>query len=257
MPAKCLMIQGTSSNAGKSFLATGLCRLFYREGFKVAPFKSQNMSLNSYITQSGGEIAHAQGIQALAAGVIPTVEMNPILLMPKEKMVSQVIVLGRPLADMSAVEYRNSYIPRGFGVVREALEKLRNEYDLLIIEGAGSPAEINLKDQDIANMKVAFLADAPVILVADIDRGGSFASIIGTLELFTPQERDMVAGFVINKFREMQIRSRALIIWRSVPACRCLGLSRSSATTGSKRKILFQFRIGAAPELKDPGRKGR
>ena len=201
MPAKCLMIQGTSSNAGKSFLATGLCRLFYREGFKVAPFKSQNMSLNSYVTQGGGEIGHAQGVQAEAAGVIPTVEMNPILLKPKEKMVSQIIVLGQPLADMNAEQYRNNYIPRGIEVIRDALGKLRNEYDLLIIEGAGSPAEINLRGKDIANMKVAFMADAPVILVADIDRGGSFASIIGTLELLTPQEREMVAGFVINKFR--------------------------------------------------------
>ncbi|MEW5920105.1 MAG: cobyric acid synthase [Bacillota bacterium] len=201
MPAKCIMIQGTASNAGKSFIATGLCRLLYQEGFKVAPYKSQNMALNSYVTLSGGEIGRAQGVQAEAAGITATVEMNPILLKPKEGMVAQVIVLGKPLADMSAGEYRDNYVSIGIEVVRETLAKLREEYEILVIEGAGSPAEINLRDRDIANMTVAFLAEAPVILVADIDRGGSFASIIGTLELLTTSERQMVAGFIINKFR--------------------------------------------------------
>lgn len=258
MPAKCLMIQGTSSNAGKSFLATGLCRIFYREGFKVAPFKSQNMSLNSYVTQSGGEIGYAQGIQAEAAGIIPTVEMNPILLKPKENMVSQIIVLGQALADMTAGQYRNNYVPRGIEVVRGALGKLRNEHDLLIIEGAGSPAEINLRDKDIANMKVAFLADAPVILVADIDRGGSFASIIGTLELFTPQEREMVAGFVINKFRgEAEILKPGIDYLEKRTGLPVLGIIPFLCNHGIEEEdsISIQERIGSgnkkAEEKKD------
>ena len=201
MLAKSIMLQGTSSHAGKSFLAAGLCRLFYREGFKVAPFKSQNMALNSYVTREGLEIGRAQGVQAEAAGVAAAVEMNPILLKPKEDMVAQVIVMGKPLADMSARDYRERYIPQGLEVVKAALDSLRQKYDLLVIEGAGSPAEINLRDRDIANMKIAELAQAPVIIVGDIDRGGVFASMVGTMELLTPRERRRVAGFVINKFR--------------------------------------------------------
>lgn len=201
MTARCIMLQGTSSHVGKSVLVTGLCRLFYQEGYRVAPFKSQNMALNSYVTLDGGEIGRAQGVQAEAAGVSATVEMNPILIKPKENMVAQVIVLGKPLGDMSAKEYRNNYVPRGLKIIREALQKLSREYEILVIEGAGSPAEINLKDRDLANMKVALLAGAPVILVADIDRGGAFASLIGTLELLNLREREMVAGFIINKFR--------------------------------------------------------
>lgn len=201
MGAKCIMLQGTSSHAGKSFLAAGLCRLFYREGFKVAPFKSQNMALNSYVTRDGLEMGRAQGVQAEAAGVAAAVEMNPILLKPKEDMVAQVIVMGKPLADMSARDYRERYVPEGLEVVKEALARLRRDYDLLVIEGAGSPAEINLRDRDIANMKIAELAEAPVLIVGDIDRGGVFASMVGTMELLTPQERRHVAGFIINKFR--------------------------------------------------------
>ncbi len=201
MTTKSVMIQATSSHAGKSFLVAGLCRWFYREGYKVAPFKSQNMALNSYVTVDGGEIGRAQGMQAEAAGITATVDMNPILLKPREDMVAQVIVRGKPYASMSARAYRDDYIPVAIEIVRESLDNLRNEYQVLVIEGAGSPAEINLKDKDIANMKVASLAEAPVIIVADIDRGGAFAAIIGTLELLTPEEREMVAGFIINKFR--------------------------------------------------------
>jgi len=201
LTARCIMLQGTSSHVGKSLLAAGLCRLLYREGFKVAPFKSQNMALNSYVTGDGGEIGRAQGVQAEAAGVQAAVEMNPILLKPKEDMVAQVIVMGRPYADMSAREYRESFTPEGLEISRKALHKLRGEHDVVVIEGAGSPAEINLKDRDIVNMNIASLAEAPVLLVADIDRGGVFASLVGTLELLTPQEREMVAGFIINKFR--------------------------------------------------------
>ncbi len=201
MLAKSIMFQGTSSHAGKSFLTAGLCRLLYREGFNVAPFKSQNMALNSYVTPDGLEIGRAQGVQAEAAGVTPAVEMNPILLKPKEDMVAQVIVMGKPLADMSARDYRERYIPQGLEVVKQALDSLRRNYEVLVIEGAGSPAEINLRDRDIANMKIAQLAEAPVIIVGDIDRGGVFASFVGTMELLTPEERKRVAGFVINKFR--------------------------------------------------------
>jgi adenosylcobyric acid synthase len=201
MVAKCIMFQGTASHVGKSILATGLCRLFSQEGFRVAPFKSQNITLNSYLTADGGEIGIAQGLQAEAASIRPAVEMNPILLQLKKGMAARVIVMGRPLGEMNAWEYRESYFPRGLEVIKKALEKLRRENEILVIEGAGSPVEVNLKEKDLANMKVASLADSPVILIADIDRGGAFAALIGTLELLEPKERAMVAGFIINKFR--------------------------------------------------------
>ncbi len=201
MPAKCIMFQGTASHVGKSLLTAGLCRILKQDGFKVAPFKSQNMALNSYVTVDGLEMGRAQGVQAEAAGIIPTVDMNPILLKPKEDMVAQVIVMGKPLADMSARGYRDDYLPKALKIVSDALDRLRATYDVVVLEGAGSPAEINLKDRDIVNMKMAEIAEAPVILIADIDRGGVFASLIGTMELLTPVERKRVAGFVINKFR--------------------------------------------------------
>lgn len=201
MPAKCIMFQGTASHVGKSLLTAGLCRILKQDGFKVAPFKSQNMALNSYVTADGMEIGRAQGVQAEAAGITASVDMNPILLKPKEDMIAQVIVMGKPLADMSARGYREDYLPHALGVVSDALKRLRDAYDVIVLEGAGSPAEINLKDRDIVNMKMAEVAEAPVILIADIDRGGVFASLIGTMELLTPEERKRVAGFVINKFR--------------------------------------------------------
>ncbi len=199
--AKAIMLQGTSSNVGKSVLGTALCRIFYQDGFRTAPFKAQNMALNSAVTPDGGEIGRAQAAQAEAAGIKPTVDMNPILIKPKQDMHSQIIVRGKPLGDMSAKDYRNKYLPTAEGVVLESLNKLKEEYEVLVIEGAGSPAEVNLKDKDIVNMKTAELADAPVLLVADIDRGGIFASIIGTLELLEPHERERVKGLIINKFR--------------------------------------------------------
>lgn len=198
---KAIMLQGTASNVGKSVLVTALCRIFWQDGWHVAPFKSQNMALNSYVTRDGGEIGRAQGIQALACGLEPTVDMNPILLKPKGETVAQVIVRGRPLGDMTAGSYRQDYLPQALGIVRESLERLQAQYDLVVLEGAGSPVEINLKDRDIVNMKAAELANAPVFLVADIDRGGVFASLVGTMELLEPQERQRVAGFIINKFR--------------------------------------------------------
>ncbi len=198
---KTIMLQGTASDVGKSILTTALCRIFVQDGFRTAPFKSQNMSLNSYVTPDGKEIGRAQGLQADACRIAATTDMNPILLKPVKDMTAQVVVHGRPLRNYEARAYREEYLEEAGGIVREALGRLRETYSLVVIEGAGSPAEINLKDRDIVNMRLAGWADAPVILVADIDRGGVFASIVGTLELLEPHERDRIKGFVINKFR--------------------------------------------------------
>lgn len=199
--ARTIMLQGTASDVGKSWLAAALCRIFFQDGWKVAPFKSQNMSLNGYVTKDGLEIGRAQGMQADACRIQATTDMNPILLKPKKDGVSEVIVHGKPYRELDARTYREQYLPQAEAIVKEALYRLRKEYELVVIEGAGSPAEVNLKDRDIVNMRVAEWAEAPVLLVADIDRGGVFASLVGTMEILTPAERDRVAGFVINKFR--------------------------------------------------------
>lgn len=199
--ARTLMIQGTASDVGKSILTTALCRIFVQDGWSVAPFKSQNMSLNSYVTPDGKEIGRAQGMQADACGIMATTDMNPILLKPTTDRASQVVVHGKPHLTMDAFSYRNEYLTVAGAIAREALDRLRAQYDIVVLEGAGSPAEINLKDRDIVNMRMAGWADAPVILVADIDRGGVFASIVGTLELLEPDERARIKGFIINKFR--------------------------------------------------------
>ncbi len=194
------MFQGTSSSVGKSLLTTAFCRLFTRAGYRVAPFKSQNMALNSSVTIDGGEIGRAQAAQAEAANIEPTVDMNPILLKPEADHRSQVVVRGRPVASASFGEFRRMK-PGLLGVIEESLERLRRAYDLVLIEGAGSPAEINLREGEIVNMRIARLAEAPVLLVGDIDRGGVFAAFVGTLELLPPDDRARVAGFLVNKFR--------------------------------------------------------
>lgn len=199
--AKFLMFQGTASHVGKSILTTALCRIFFREGLRVAPFKSQNMSLNSFVTADGLEMGRAQVAQAEAACLTPRVEMNPVLLKPTGNQTSQVIINGKPVGVMSAAEYHGGYSLKAFDAVKAALAKLSAEFDVLVIEGAGSPAEVNLKANDIVNMRVAKYLNAPVILVADIDRGGALAAVVGTLELLDEDERDLVKGIVINKFR--------------------------------------------------------
>ncbi|XID94008.1 cobyric acid synthase [Paenibacillaceae bacterium WGS1546] len=200
-PAKTLMVQGTASDVGKSVLAAALCRVFVQDGRSVAPFKSQNMSLNSYVTPDGKEIGRAQGMQADACGIPATTDMNPILLKPTGERASQVVVHGKPYRTMDAFGYRNDYLDEAGAIAVEALKRLRADYDVVVLEGAGSPAEINLKDRDIVNMRMAAWAEAPVLLVADIDRGGVFAAVVGTLELLEPEERGRVQGILINKFR--------------------------------------------------------
>lgn len=195
------MLQGTSSHVGKSILTTALCRIFYRMGRQVVPFKAQNMALNSYVTRKGLEMGRAQVAQAEAAGLEPDVDMNPVLLKPTGNSCSQVIINGMPLGNMSARDYHTGYSLRAFLAVTEALERLKQQYDTIVIEGAGSPAEVNLRDHDIVNMRVAKYLRAPVLLVADIDRGGSLAALVGTLELLEPEERNLVKGLIINKFR--------------------------------------------------------
>ena len=198
--AKNIMIQGTMSNAGKSLLCAGLCRIFRQDGYRVAPFKSQNMALNSFITADGGEMGRAQVVQAEAAGIEPDVRMNPILLKPTTDVGSQVIVNGVVQGNMRAMEYyrrKREFVP----AVLEAYDSLAAENDIIVIEGAGSPAEINLKQEDIVNMGLAKLVDAPVLLVGDIDRGGVFAQLYGTVALLEPEEKARIKGTIVNKFR--------------------------------------------------------
>ena len=198
--AKCIMVQGTMSGAGKSLLCAALCRIFAQDGYRVAPFKSQNMALNSFVTRNGAEMGRAQVVQAQAAGVEPDVRMNPILLKPSSDVGSQVIVNGKARGQMSAADYfrmKRSLIPD----ILEAYNSLAAENDIIVIEGAGSPAEINLKADDIVNMGLAKLVDAPVLLAGDIDRGGVFAQLYGTVELLEADERARIRGLIINKFR--------------------------------------------------------
>ncbi|NLW21918.1 MAG: cobyric acid synthase [Tissierellia bacterium] len=195
-----IMIQGTTSSAGKSFICTGLCRIFKEDGFRVAPFKSQNMSSKYYETEEGYKMSTAQALQAKAAGIKPSPNMNPILLIPRSDKGSDVIIKGKLYKRMEALEYfhyKNGLKP----MIRESYKQLEEEYHIVVLEGAGSPAEINLKENDIVNMGMAEMADAPVLLVADIDRGGVFASLYGTVMLLEEGESKRIKGLIINKFR--------------------------------------------------------
>ena len=200
--AKLMMVQGTSSGAGKSTIVIGLCRLLSDKGYKVAPFKAQNMSSNFFATAGGAKMAQVQAIQAVAARKEPDPRMNPILLKPLGEYRSMVFLKGRIYSEMHAKEYYEEFVlQQGFPTALKALDSLRGENDIIVIEGAGSPSEINIARYDIANMLLAQKVDAPVIIVADIERGGCFASIVGTMQLLKPIQRNLIKGFLINKFR--------------------------------------------------------
>lgn len=252
------MIQGTSSHAGKSLVTAALCRILYRDGYRVAPFKAQNMSLNSYVTPDGREISRAQALQAQAAGIEPHADMNPILLKPSGEMRSQLVLEGRPAGDFRAEEYyrmRDELFPK----VLAALERLRDRYQAVIIEGAGSPAEINLADRDMANMAVAQAVGAPVLLVADVDRGGVFASVVGTLELLPARQRELVRGIIINRFRgdirllegglEMLRRRTGVPVVGVVPYLADLALDEEDS-------VSLDERAGRRPDASHPGEGG-
>lgn len=198
---KAVMVVGTTSHAGKSLTTAAICRLLARRGLRVTPFKGQNMALNSYITATGGEIGYAQALQAWAAGVEPQVEMNPILLKPQSDRTSQVVLRGTVVGVTNAREYYEHYFQIGWQAITECLEILAGQFDVIVCEGAGSPAEVNLKHRDLTNMRVAKHLNAATILVTDIDRGGCFAQVVGTLDILEPEERDLIQGIVINKFR--------------------------------------------------------
>ncbi len=200
MKAKSIMIQGTASSVGKSLISAGLCRIFHQDGYKVVPFKSQNMSSYSHVTDEGLEMSKAQVVQAEAAGLKPDVRMNPILLKPTTNRSSYVVINGKVYENMTAVEY-HEFKPQLKNMIKATYDELAFENDLIVIEGAGSPAEINLRDKDIVNMGMAEIADAPVILVGDIDKGGVFAALAGTMLLLQEEEKQRVKGVIINKFR--------------------------------------------------------
>src|SRR4051812_13267318 len=199
-PFSTLMVQGTTSDAGKSTIVAALCRLLMRQKISVTPFKPQNMALNSAVTADGGEIGRAQALQAVAAGLQPHTDMNPILLKPSSDTGAQVIIHGKARSDMNARDY-HAYKPVAMQAVLESYRRLGAQYEAILVEGAGSPAEVNLRARDIANMGFAEAVDCPVILVADIDRGGVFAHLVGTLACLSPSERARIVGFVINRFR--------------------------------------------------------
>lgn len=194
------MIQGTGSGVGKSVIVASLCRIFRQNGYRVAPFKAQNMALNSFVTKESGEMGRAQAMQAEAAGINPSVDMNPILLKPTSDTGAQVIMMGRPIGNMTSKQY-HAFKKHAIRVIMDSFRRLEEENDIIVIEGAGSPAEVNLRENDVVNMSIAELTNAPVILVGDIDKGGVFAWIVGTLELLNEEERKRIKGFIINKFR--------------------------------------------------------
>ncbi len=210
---KAIMVVGTTSHAGKSLVTTAICRLLAQRGKRVTPFKGQNMALNAYVTATGGEIGHAQAVQAWAAKTEPRVEMNPVLLKPQGDMTSQVIIKGQVVGRVGAADYYEQYFDRGWQAVTESLEILAKDFDWVVCEGAGSPAEINLKHRDMTNMRVAKHLQAATILVVDIDRGGAFAHVVGTLALLEPEERALIKGIVINKFRGQRSLLDSGITW--------------------------------------------
>jgi adenosylcobyric acid synthase len=223
--ARAIMVLGTSSHVGKSLLTAALCRIFAQQGYRVAPFKSQNMSLNSAVTKEGLEIGRAQALQAEAAGILPSVHMNPILLKPSGEMTSQIIVRGKIWGRLTASDYHLRRVEELLPIVRESYETLAAENDVVILEGAGSPAEINLKQHDIVNMRMADLSDAACLLVGDIDRGGVFASLLGTVELLDPHEQARIQGFLINKFRgDLQLLEPGLRMMEDRLGKPCLGV---------------------------------
>ncbi len=232
-----LLVAGTTSDAGKSVLTAGLCRWLARQGVRVAPFKAQNMSLNSFVTPDGAEIGRAQAMQAVAAGIEPDARMNPVLLKPGSDTRTHVIVLGQPRGDVGAAEYRE-HARDLLKVALDSLENLRAEYDVVICEGAGSPAEINLRDTDIANMGLARAARLPVVVVGDIDRGGVFAALYGTLALLDPADQALVSGFIINKFR-------------GDPGLLAPGLGMLTRLTGRPVLGVLPWRGGLALDLED------
>jgi adenosylcobyric acid synthase len=246
MKARTVMLQGTSSSVGKSLLTAALCRVYRRQGFDVVPFKAQNMALNSYVTRDGLEMGRAQVVQAEAAGVEPTIDMNPVLLKPETGARCQVVVRGRPVASLSAEDYFAGRKLDLWPVVVEALDRLRSAHELVVIEGAGSPAEINLRDKDIVNMRVARHAASPVLLVGDIDRGGVFAALLGTLEWLFPEERALVRGFIINKFRgdvrllepapRMLAERTGVPVLGVVPYARDLGIAEEDSVALDERR---------------------
>jgi adenosylcobyric acid synthase len=219
-----IMVQGTASSVGKSILVTALCRIFKQDGYSVCPFKSQNMSLNSYITLDGKEMGRAQVLQAYAAGLEPEVFMNPILLKPSSDKKCQIIVNGKVFGNSTAMEYHNMKLEFK-DMLKEQFDKLEKKFEIIVLEGAGSPAEINLRDRDIVNMGMAELIDAPVLLAGDIDKGGVFASLAGTMLLLNEEEKKRVKGTIINKFRgDIDILKPGLTMLEDIIHIPCLGV---------------------------------
>jgi adenosylcobyric acid synthase len=240
-----VMFQGTSSNAGKSILAAALCRILLQDGYRVAPFKAQNMSLNSFVTREGGEMGRAQAVQAQACRIDPDVRMNPILLKPNDDTGAQVILMGRPTGNMNVHEYIR-YKPVAFEEAKKAYDALAKEFDVIVLEGAGSPGEVNLKDHDIVNMRMARYAEAPVLLVGDIDRGGVFASFVGTMEVLSEWERKQIAGFVINRFRGKEdLLGPAVEYTRYHTGLPCLGIVPYLPDLGLPEEDSVEFKSGA------------
>jgi len=254
MRARAIMVLGTSSHVGKSLLTAALCRIFAQAGYRVAPFKSQNMSLNSAVTPEGLEIGRAQALQAEAAGIAPSVHMNPILLKPSGDMSSQVIVRGKIWATLTASNYHLHRVEELMPIVREGYETLAAQNDVIVLEGAGSPAEINLKQHDIVNMRMAELADAACLLVGDIDRGGVFASLLGTVELLEPHEQQRIRGFLINKFRgDISLLEPGVRMIESRIAKPCLGVVPFLPHSHSTKRTASVFR-SSLPQARRHGR---